>query len=132
MHNVVSPQVGIFPFLRLHDRGFAMFKALLKVFITWNILKVMFWNIAWLEKRVMVVWCLLERAIEHRSVNGTRRLKLWFESVTSTWGQMSNDEVHTDEPCLTQFIIARHGEELTRFGVEAVLELVVELLSYKY
>jgi hypothetical protein len=33
------------------------------------------------------------------------------------------------DPCLTHFLIARHGEELARFGHKAVLELVGEVLS---
>jgi len=110
-----------------------MFKVLLElVSIPRNILKVGFLNITWLEKGMVVIWCLLKRAIEHLVVNGSRGLKLWFESVTSTWIMSLKKGMHTDEPCLTHFIIARHGEELTRFGVEAFLELVFELLSYKY
>ena len=36
---------------------------------------------------------------------------------------------HTDDPWLSHLLIARHGEELTRLGLKAVLELVRKVLS---
>lgn len=39
------------------------------------------------------------------------------------------DTRHTDDPCLSHLLIARHGEELTRLGLKAVLELVRKVLS---
>jgi len=64
-----------------------------------------------LEKGMMIIWRLRERTIEHRTLKG-RSLKI-------------------HEPCWTDFLIARHGEELTRVGLEAVLELIAKVLSRK-
>ena len=80
-----------------------------------------------LEKGMMIIWRLRERTIEHRTLKG-RSLKIWNKSANGILGPLQG---HTHEPCWTDFLIARHGEELTRVGLEAVLELIAKVLSRK-
>jgi hypothetical protein len=94
-----------------HEGRFAFFKAPLRwINIAWGIRKAHVWRGSRLEKWMMVVRCLRVRTEEHRIGNSRGGLEVY-------------------DPCLTHFLIARHGEELARFGHEAVLELVCEVLS---
>lgn len=98
--------------LNFHEGWFEFFKASLVVNIAWNIRKVYVLRISRLEKWMMIVRCLRVRTEEHRVGNGRGGLEV-------------------DDPCLSHLLIARHGEEMTRLGLKAVLELVRKVLSNK-
>jgi hypothetical protein len=88
-----------------------LFKDPLRLVVTaWYILEISCLEISRLEERVMIIGCLGVRTIEHRVVDSRGGLKL-------------------DESWLLHFLITRHGEERSRFGLEALLELVCEVLS---
>lgn len=112
MRDIERPDVYFIAIVRLHRWCAALDKALLgRVVASSQVLEVGILNVAGLEKRVMVVRSWRITTVEHRVVHG-RRL-----------------EFH--ESCLTRPVIARHGEELTRFALEAVLEMTSERLSNK-
>jgi hypothetical protein len=112
MTDAIGSRLRLSAVLRLYRRPATLHEALLRgIFASGKIWKVGILDVSRLEKRVMIVRCRRITTVEHRIFHD-RRL-----------------EFH--EPWLTCPVIARHGEELTRFGLEAVLELACKRFSSK-
>lgn len=110
-----------------HTDGLAIVKTLLRlIVISWDVLKIGVLTVARLKKRMMVVRRLQKGTIEHL-IGDSRGLKVYAESEKTLSRIFEGG--HTNKPRLSHLLIAGHGEQFARFGLEAFLELSGKMFS---